>query len=290
MHHGQHPKPRPEHTKQWRRHTWIRKFNTSNLHLSLVNNHKIPTVLLVLGSTNAEIIRVHARYPLLALFLSVTNINKRPDHPQQDHARLQTTTSISLGPYGVVQQRKPSSSVSRASAIGIWVVHILAALGAAIVIWNTVEIGRNGVMSWACWTDFYPVVWIGMAVLHHVLTVVCMRASLGVERTKVLVLPARGKSQPRRQTYTSSPSSFALWDLTHPDLLIKVKRRKFAKWSKAATDLVNNVNYLYGTAVFTSLTLVSGRVAIQKMAWFGIITVAARIAVVWVLEDIEGEE
>jgi hypothetical protein len=115
-----------------------------------------------------------------------------------------------------------------------------------------------------------------MAVLHHVLSVMFMRASLHVE--------APSSSKPiTRNAYT-------VWDLTAADIRVEVRRRKLAKWSKAANDLVNNVSYLYGTMVFTSLTLVSGRVAIEKLAAFGVIAGAGRVAAVWVLEDVEGEE
>jgi hypothetical protein len=64
----------------------------------------------------------------------------------------------------------------------------------------------------------------------------------------------------------------------------------FDGWGEAIADLVNNTIYLYGTVVFSSLTLISGRVAIQKLATFGIITVAAGMVAVFVLEVIDGED
>jgi hypothetical protein len=78
--------------------------------------------------------------------------------------------------------------------------------------------------------------------------------------------------------------------LTNDQVHVEVGRKKFAKWSKAVADLVNIVNYLYGTAAFTSLTLVSGVVAIQKLGTSGIVAAGARIATVWVLEGIKGDE
>ncbi|KAF2831431.1 hypothetical protein CC86DRAFT_366792 [Ophiobolus disseminans] len=248
----------------------------------------IPTVLLVLGSTNAEIIRVHARYPLLAFFLSLTNMNKRPDVVQPTHPTTRPTPdSISLGPYGMVRRRNRKL---RTPPYRIMTIHFLAAVGAAIVIWQTVEIGRYGVLSWACWTDFYPLIWIGMAVLQHVLSVVLMRSSLCLMVDTVLPPQVpRKSSQPTKQRVPAK-SAFTSFDLTEADLQVEVGRKRFAKWGKAAADLVNNVNYLYGTAVFASITLVSGRLAIHRLATFGIITAAARMATVFVLEDIDGEE
>lgn len=191
---------------------------------------------------------------------------------------------MSLGPYGKVRRRDAASDTH---PIAIWIIHVLAALGVAIVVWQTVEIGRNGVVSWACWTSYYPLIWIAMAVVHHVLSIVLMRISLGVEVQ--VTLPSKSAREPARLA-KKTKSAFSCWDLTHGDLQVRVKRNKFAKWSKTTADLVNNLTYLYGTAVFASMTLVSGRVAINKLSAFGVVTVAARIAAVFVLEDIEGEE
>jgi hypothetical protein len=259
-------------------------------------------VLLVLGSTNAEIIRIHARYPLLAFFLSLTNINKRPDTAQQIPSHASDT--LSLGPYGVIGTRR-SSPLSTIVAV-----HVLAAAGAGVVIWQTVEIGQNGVMSWACWTDFYPLFWVGMAILQHLLAAVCLRLSLRVciikqaptaappPPSKASSPPPATKTQSQRQGQRSpSPppkpiqrSAFLVWDLTHSSLEVEVRHKRFAKWSKDLADLVNNWTYLVGTAVFASLTLVSGRIAIQKLAAFGLIAVAARIVAVWVAEGMDGVE
>lgn len=247
---------------------------------------KIPTVLLVLGSTNAEIMRIHSRYPILAFFLSIANINKRPD-TSQPLPTITSPSAVLLGPYGSVKRR---DQTSKPNPIAIWILHILAAGGVGIIVWQTVEIGRRGVLSWACWTDFYPLIWVAMAVVHHVLSVSLMRTSLRVTVVPPLSPPLKRKPSSTGLQQVKEKSPFACWDLTQGNLRVEVKRRKFAKWSKAIADLVNNVNYLCGTAVFASITLVSGRVAIQKLSAFGIITVAVRIAAVYVLEDIEGED
>jgi hypothetical protein len=57
-------------------------------------------------------------------------------------------------------------------------------------------------------------------------------------------------------------------------------------------QISNNLqrHHLHSTVVFTSLTPVSGVVAIQKLDTFSIVAVGARNATVWVLEGIEGKE
>jgi Flp pilus assembly protein TadB len=116
----------------------------------------------------------------------------------------------------------------------------------------------------------------------------CMRVSLGISKSR----SSNSQSKSRRDTQQAvvEVSAFRIWDLTRSDVQVELRRKRFGKWSKAVVGLVNNVNYLYGTAVFTSLTLVFGVVAITKLAIFGIIVVGARIVTVWVLDDIEGED
>jgi hypothetical protein len=236
---------------------------------------QIPTVLLVLGNTNAEIMRIHARYTVLALLLSVANINKRPDRAQP----LRPAPRVSLGPYGTIRQRDAAGPPK--TSISIETVHVLAALGVGIVLWQAVEIGRNGVATWACWKDFHPGLWVVLAFLQYVIPVVVLRTSLHVTATAA---PSSARQQPAR-----AMSALACWDSTSPGIHLEVTRKRLVKWGKAIADLVNNVIYLYGTAVFSSLRLIPGRAAIQKLAAFGI-TVAARMVAVFVLEDIDGED
>ncbi|KAF2690391.1 hypothetical protein K458DRAFT_102541 [Lentithecium fluviatile CBS 122367] len=139
----------------------------------------LPTVLLVLGNTNEEIVRISARYPLLALFLSITNINKQPNSQKSPIK----SSSVSPGPYGSIEAppRSPNLSKSLVSYGGIAIAHIFAGTGAAAVIYQTVDLARKGVVSWACWTNWYPLIWIGNGAYHHLISVICMRLSLRVQ-------------------------------------------------------------------------------------------------------------
>jgi hypothetical protein len=94
---------------------------------------QIPTVLLILGSTNAELMRIHAHYPLLAFLLSIANTNKRPDRAQPTPIHTTPTPTVYLGPYGTARRRDPSARGSTASSVGIWTIHVLAAIGAGVV-------------------------------------------------------------------------------------------------------------------------------------------------------------
>jgi hypothetical protein len=119
--------------------------------------------------------------------------------------------TIPLEPYGMVRQRD-SSSVSRATRIGIWVVHLLATIVAAVVIWQTIEIGWHRVLTWACWTSSYPVIWVGLALLHHLLPVGCIRASLRIRAGHLGMLSATPAGRSVRADHREVLSSFKYWD------------------------------------------------------------------------------
>jgi hypothetical protein len=214
--------------------------------------------------------RIHARYPALAFFLGITNINKRPGRSQDHHVPLESTEVVQLGPYGVLLINSTDSN-TRMNRFSIWTAHILSCAGAAILIWQVHNIGHNAVVSWAFWTDVYPILCVALGVIHHVLAVTCMR----------LGLRSNSPSRPRRW------SMLWIWDLTQSDLRISVANRKWARWSKAANNLFNNWNHLLGTAVFSSLTLVAGHIAIQKLATLGVIAFLSKGVTEWMLEGMQ---
>lgn len=81
----------------------------------------MPTVLLVLGSPNEEIIRISARISFLAFFLSINSVNKRPQLVKMRAAS--TTTTIDLGPYGTINEKLPKQPPPRAYK-GITTIHV----------------------------------------------------------------------------------------------------------------------------------------------------------------------
>ncbi|KAF2786402.1 hypothetical protein K505DRAFT_343841 [Melanomma pulvis-pyrius CBS 109.77] len=202
----------------------------------------IPTVLLLLGNSNEDIIRVHTRFPLLALFLSITNVNKTINRfPMSSASSIQTSAptslSLRLGPYGVAGSFHDGRSLPRAKQIVMTLAHGVAAAGAACVIWQTVELAKKAVFCWACWTEFYPLLWICHGVLHHLLSVVCLRVSLGTEDVATSM---SGQQVP----VSKSRSVLFEPDLTLQSLHAVVKHEKFLRWSKVFLDMMNNVNYL----------------------------------------------
>jgi hypothetical protein len=222
---------------------------------------------MVLGNTNDEVVRISARFPILALFLSITNINKRPDNRQNPGQGQKHCASVFLGPYGYVDVKQPISISSGrwSNYITLILVHIITGTGAGVVIYQTIELGRKAVVSWACWTDWYPVLWIGIGLFHHVLSVICMRLSLRIRQYQ----PTSGKDPQALSASAATRTGMSVWELARQPSTVIVLHKRFARWSKALTDLINNFNYLYGTAVFSSLTLVSGNNAIKNLSIYG---------------------
>jgi hypothetical protein len=227
-------------------------------------------VLLLLGNTNEEIIRIHARYPILALCLSFTNINKanaRFEFNNSLHQPSIPSNAIFLGPYGVAGTTHTKTSLFQIKALPIALAHILAASGAAAVIWQTIILGQRAVLSWSCWTNFYPAIWVCSSLVHHIFAILLLRLSL---KTKSPEKFAKGRA-------------LTQLDLTEDGLEIFVAHRQFAVWSKVFVDLVGNINYLLGTVILSSLTLVSGNNAIKILVAYGIIASVARLIAGWAL-------
>lgn len=85
-------------------------------------------------------------------------------------------------------------------------------------------------------------------------------------------------------------SALLVWDLKQDGCTVDCARERFAKLSKVCMDLLNNATYLYSTAIFSSLTMVSGHNAIKVLCIYAGNAVVSRIAAVWVLEEIEGSD
>ena len=181
---------------------------------------KIPTVILVLGSPNEDVIRISARYPLLALFLSITCINKRA---QVNKMRSRSSdTIIDLGPYGTIDQRASSSKdphrlqadkdapylSHRLARWGILGAYVLGGGGAGVIIWSTIDLAMHGVVTWACWTSFYPVIWLALAVVNYFGGVVSIRYSLR--------LPTRVTTSPNDADETGSTELVPITSIEYP--------------------------------------------------------------------------
>jgi hypothetical protein len=209
---------------------------------------------------------------------------------QKNFSQDQTKgTSMSLGLYGSVG-RTPTSSNSSISWVHFasnMLAHVLVGTGAAVVVYQSVDLGRKSVVSWACWTDWYPVLWVCFGAYHHILSVVCMRLSLHIHAFQPS--SASHAPLPSPSPFTAVQPAILVWDLTRQPYTV-VAHKRFARWSKALVDLLNNINYLYGTAIFSSLALVSGRNTINNLAIYGAVAVVGRMVGLWALEEMGGPD
>ncbi|KAI5789053.1 hypothetical protein EDC01DRAFT_658631 [Geopyxis carbonaria] len=144
----------------------------SNAHATLMGSGSsilgfIPTVLVVLGNSSDELLRIHARFPLLSALLAIGNVNTV--NPRVA-ARTLRRRRAPLKPYA-------PAALSRRQLGAAVVAHVALAAMAAAVVWQTVVLARNAVVAWACWTSHYPVVWVAIGVAQHGVDVVMARVS-----------------------------------------------------------------------------------------------------------------
>lgn len=82
--------------------------------------------------------------------------------------------------------------------------------GTGLTIWQTVDVSRKAVVTLACWSWFYPIIWILLAVVHHVLAVLCLRFTLellSMQRTSSTNNLAKGS------TTQDAKSVLSKWNL-----------------------------------------------------------------------------
>lgn len=258
-------------------------------------------------------------------------------------------TIIDLGPYGTIDQSAPSSRdpytthkkrhlLHVPARYGIPIAHLLACIGAGAITWSTVDLAFRTVVTWACWTNFYPVIWLGLAVVHHILAVIFIRCSLKLParaptaaddatQTSCTELVPIGDTENLRSSIPSTASlermesqlqgdceplhdpqncsdgeqvrglqpshlgaksALSVWDLGLKVGRVDCTHKRLAELSKACMDLLNNATYLYGTAIFSSLTMISGHNAIKVLSVYASVAVVSRIIADWVLEEIGG--
>jgi hypothetical protein len=262
-----------------------------------------------------------------------------------------SATIIDLGPYGTIDETASSSKnlqkdkeapylSHRLAHWGIFGAHVLACGGAAAIIWSTIDLALHGVVTWACWTSFYPVIWLALAIIHYLGGVISIRYSLklptrittspndadetcsaelvpinSIEHLRSPV-PSTGSTErteshlegvrppvPNTQTryndnqaraaepfQSVAKSALFILDLRTDGGTVICTRRRFADLSKACVDLLNNAAYLYGTGIFSSLTMVSGTNAIKVLCIYASVAIVSRVITEWVLEEIGGAD
>lgn len=198
----------------------------------------VPTMLTLLGIQRSELMAVHERWPILALLLRLTTVNIAEDRiPWSGRAKLQRESASAV-----------KITLHNSSRLVLIVVHIVAALAAGVTIWQTIDLGRRAVLAWACWTSFYPSVWLCLSAFQHFLDVL----------TKLL-----NKGPDKKQSWMRI-NVFRVLNL-------------FAA-------LMGMVTYIFGTIVLASLTMVSGINAVHVVATYGLAAVVTRACCAWVME------
>ncbi|KAF7293865.1 hypothetical protein HMN09_01182600 [Mycena chlorophos] len=122
----------------------------------------IPTILSMVGTNRGDHLKIHRRFPILALLLSCCN---------------PSTSIVGL----IWRARSPPEDIwsaeqdvnpSRRHGLPIaFLLHLLTAAAAGLVLWQAVVLGMRGVISFACPTWINPLIWVLVGLSAHLIDV-----------------------------------------------------------------------------------------------------------------------
>jgi hypothetical protein len=124
---------------------------------------QIPTILSMVGTSRDDHLRIHKRFPFLALLLSACNPSTiivglvwRTDIPPDD---VFLKSRIQIDGYKHITV----------------VLHGAAMAAAGLAIWQAVILGMRGVVAFACPTWYNPLIWVLVGPVGHIIDVVFIR-------------------------------------------------------------------------------------------------------------------
>lgn len=126
----------------------------------------VPTVLSLVDSSREDLMFIYKKVPSLAPLLSLAGVHI-------------AGFKVAWGMQSVVQPTKtppPHISTKRALSAGLplMLIHLLAAGAAATMTWQTYDLGHKAVLSWGCWTNFYPLLSLALKTLQHILDILVL--------------------------------------------------------------------------------------------------------------------
>ena len=127
---------------------------------------QIPTILSLIGTSRNDHLRIHKRFPVLALLLSTCN-------PSTIVAGLAWRTDTP--PENVLLKNHVQLDAYRAARYISLVIHGIAAAAAGLALWQAVLLGMRGVVPFACASWYNPLFWLFLSPIIHIIDVVTSR-------------------------------------------------------------------------------------------------------------------
>jgi hypothetical protein len=138
----------------------------SECNSSMAEVLQIPTILSMVGTSRDDYLKIHKRFPILALLLSCCN-------PSTMIAGL--VWRAGTPPEDVLLKNHVQIDAYRGGKYMAVVIHGAVAAAAGLVIWQALVVGMRGVVSFACPTWFNPLIWVLVGPLAHTVDVITSR-------------------------------------------------------------------------------------------------------------------
>jgi hypothetical protein len=221
-----------------------------------------------------DLTKIHCRFPLLAFLLSLSNpsaISTSLSSPETQNRILFTDRSLGLKRLLSIGIPIPIPILDYRLPLPLWIhdviLHILAAGCVTIMLYQTLFLGLRGIIVFACWTWHDPLTWAAVGGIVHLLRVISWRLCLGPNPNS----PSR--SWTRWGLFICSSSS---------NLTIKFPRVE--RLLALVFNIIELMNYGYGTVMLSGMTLVNPVVALRIFTSIGFSAVMGRIIALWLLE------
>ncbi|KAJ6603373.1 hypothetical protein DFH09DRAFT_1458838 [Mycena vulgaris] len=214
----------------------------------------IPTILSMIGTSRDDYLKIHKRFPILALLLSFCN-------PSTVVAGLAWRTNtppeaVLLINHGEIESYRGGIYIPAA-------LHVVATAAAALVIWQAVLLGIRGVVSFSCPTWENPLIWVLLGPAGHVIDVLVSRCCI-------------------------TPPHRWRWHLSTAEGL-QMRWPWVMRLKDISLTTLALADYVYGTVILSSMQLVGPRPALEITMFFVIPAIFARLISIFILELGPGE-
>ncbi|KAJ6565755.1 hypothetical protein B0H10DRAFT_2358554 [Mycena sp. CBHHK59/15] len=209
----------------------------------------IPTILSMVGTSRNDHLRIHKRFPILALLLSCCN-------PSTIVAGLAWRTETP--PEDVLLKSDVQIDAYRGAKYIAVVIHGAALGAAALAIWQALLVGMRGVVSFACPTWYNPLFWVLVGPVTHIIDVTTSRCCL------------EGR-------YCWS------WDLSAVED-VKPRWSRVMRVKDMVLTILALADYVYGTVILSSTQFVGPRPAIQIAVVLSLPAIFAKLVSIFLLE------
>lgn len=236
-----------------------------------------------------ELLQVHSRYPVLAVFLSLCNPSTTSFRLSLSSRQAHAVPSPSGGNPKPLERALLTSRLApteqpierlllaknmingRFRTVSEWQVgflHLVVGSAAAVAVWQSVELGVRGINIFGCRSWWNPLLWLLCGGSMHLWNVVWSR----------LCLASRPQA---RRTIPSLRWTWSLWSVRER---LYLKRPDLARFNDLLMSGTALINYMFSTMLLSGMQLIHAEAALRIACVFCVMAVIARLMTIWILE------